>query len=242
MSLKNAIKPYGEMITSGMPESVLPGMFRTILHDLGIDEVRFDNLLHKYTVKTSEEQFAREKKEGKEPSVSKRISSARSSLRDALMRSVMTWKVLIKGIEALNATEASFGFQLWFNDENQPSVSVMKRVVFSDKEVNTNNVLSDVYSAIMGEMGVTQKRFVELMALYISRANIPRDSAGIASVRAMLQKELLKEGISWKVFVKGLLLLDVRQFVFVIQLKHRRGNFTEHRCSIILDQYTDYDD
>lgn len=241
MSIKNAIKPYGEAITTGMPSSILPGMYRTILFDLGVDEVRFDNLLLKYTIRTSEALFKKEKESGKDPSVSKRISSTRSSLRDALMRSSMTWKVLIKGIEALNVKEASFGFQLWYNDDNQGTVSVMKTVRFDDPNLDTNKILSEIFGAIMGEMNVSQDRFLELMALYIQRSKIPQNSGGIASVRAMLQKELFKENISWNVFVKGLLLLDVGRFVFAIQLKHQRGSYTEHKCSVILDQFAEID-
>lgn len=241
MSIKNITKPYGEVITSGAPGSILPGIYRTILYDLGVDEVRFDNLLLKYTIRTSEGLFKKEKAEGKEPSVSKRISSTRSSLRDALMRSVMTWKILIKGIEALNVKEAAFGFQLWYNNEDQGTVSVMKTVKLSDPNVDTNKILSEIFAGIMGEMNVSQDRFLELMALYIQRSNIPRNSGGIASVRAMLQKELFKDNISWNVFIKGLLLLDVGRFVFAIQLKHQRGSYTEHKCSVILDQFAEFD-
>lgn len=232
MSLKDAIKPYGEQITTGMPDSILSGLYRTVLNDLGIEEVRFVNLVHRYIERTTA------------PSGAKELSSNKGNFRNELLKSVMTWKVFVKGLQVINVVNCRVGIQVWFNNPDQPTISVAKDMqLFTPKEhkelPRDDGFLSTMFGQLMLAMNMNQVKFQQLMALYIKRSHVQRNMVAISSARGNIKKELMNKKISWKVFIKGLVVLDVSHFVFRVDLTHRRGDITTHSRSIIIDQMPD---
>lgn len=232
MNLRDEIKPYGEEITTGMPDSILSGLYRTVLNDLGIEEVRFINLVHKYIERTSS------------PTGAKELSSVKGNFRNELLKSVMTWKVFVKGLQVINIVKCRIGIQVWFNDQTKESISVAADLqLFTPKEhkevPRDDKFLSEIFRQMMFVMNVDTARFQQLMALYIKRSHVPRNMREISSARGNIKKELMNEKMSWKVFVKGLVFLDIAEFVIAIDLYHRRGDITTHRRAIILDQMAD---
>ena len=54
-----------------------------------------------------------------------------------------------------------------------------------------------------------------------------------------LYEELLKSTMTWKVFIKGLLFINVKKFDIKITLYHANGSITNHNKTVVLDQNED---
>lgn len=218
------IQPYDEDITSGIAGSILSGLYRTVLHELAIEESRFENLVQKY--------ITRQLPELK----SKTQSSIKTNYSGELLKSDMTWRVFIKGLKIINVDEVDIGFQLWFN-EDKPSIATMQHLVLKDRhEDDFDKVLSAFFNDMMRKHEVIPANLTDMLTDYIRRSGKPVNESSLASARGYIKKELFKERMSWKVFVMALIFLNVSQLVIEVKLKHRRGDITRHRRSIVLDQ------
>lgn len=100
---------------------------------------------------------------------------------------------------------------------------------------SSDSILASLFRTILSELGINWARFNVLLERYVVRANIPLNVKEISSVRGNLKKELLKSVMSWKVFIKGLMFLNVRKFEITVRLYHASGMITEHGKEVILD-------
>jgi hypothetical protein len=234
MNIKDVIVPYKDPIPTRSVDSVLPVFYREILKDLTIDEGRFLVCVEKYVRRTID------------PNDIKEISSIRGNLKKELLRSVMTWKVFIKGLQVINVRKFDLALHVEImrkeNEEGPKEVAVVYKVNLDPKlpklvgEVTkTDSLLAMLFKDIMFKMGVNAQHFMRLIADYIFKANIPANVKEISSTRGNLKKELFKSSITWKVFIKGLSFLHVKRFTLGIYLHHHNGKVTEHKRSVNLD-------
>ena len=81
-----------------------------------------------------------------------------------------------------------------------------------------------------------------LMHRYITdkRNAIPQNNRDQSSARGNLRKELLKEKMSWNVFVKGMRFMDLEGFEIIIKAHHRNGKITTHSESVGLGDRIEY--
>lgn len=98
---KEAVKDFGSDIKTGTTDSILAGVFRTILSNLNIDPAAFNSLLEKYIIKTGV------------PNNIKEISSLRGNLKKELLKSVMSWRIFVKGLVFLNIIKFDIAFTLY---------------------------------------------------------------------------------------------------------------------------------
>ena len=115
------------------------------------------------------------------------------------------------------------------------------RIVPLGEEIRSggvSSVLASLYRNIQNGIGIDMGRFNQLLERYIIKSNIPTNIKEISSLRGNIKKELMKSSMTWKIFVKGLVFLNVRKFELTIKLHHANGNITEHKTiPIILDDY-----
>lgn len=243
MNIKDTIVPFGENIPTRSVDSVLPALYRNIIKDLGIEEGRFLVNIDKYVRKTIE------------PENFKEVSSIRGNLRKELLRSVMTWKVFIRGLKVINIRQFVFTVKAevtrkpWEDGSTEAYVAYRivldEKIKIEDSKVitDTDSVLASAFREIMFIMGVTPQKFMMLIADYIVKANVPTNMREVSSTRGNLKKELFKKAITWKVFVKGLSFLHVRRFIITIGLHHWNGKITEHSFPVTIDDlHGDTDD
>lgn len=240
MNIKDMIVAYNDPIPTRSVDSVLPVFYRDILRSLPIDEGRFLVCVDKYVRRTS-------------TSIEdlKEVSSIRGNLRKELMRSVMTWKVFIKGLRVINVKSFDLGLKVEFqgsDNETPATTSVTYRVNLEPKtptaqdEIHkTDQLLAKMFKDVMFNTGITMTQFMRLLADYIHKTNTPINAKEVSSTRGNLKKELFKPTISWKVFVKALAFLQVRRFTLGIYLHHPNGKITEHLQSVSLDVSSGYD-
>ena len=114
------------------------------------------------------------------------------------------------------------------------------RIVPIDQPIKTGSVggiLANIWRKIMHELGLKDlDRYNALMERYIQRALIDPNRVEKASARASLGKELLKESMTWKTFIKGLNFLNVLKFELRIRLYHTNGKVTDHQLNVSLDE------
>lgn len=238
MDLKNLILPYGEQIRTGTADSVLSSMYRDILNDLHIkEEGRFIMLLNKYITKITPPEDANE------------ISSLRNNLRKELLKSVMTWKVFVKGLKALNVKKLDVALHLKVSSSDVTEAAVIRTVILDsnvlkkEREItDSNKAISVLFSDILYELDITTNKFSKLIADYIEKANIPSNIKEVSSTRGNIKKELLKNTISWKVFIKGLIFLKVNKFDIGLSLHHTNGKVTTHFFTVNLGEIGDFDE
>lgn len=231
MKLKDAILPFSEQIRTGTSDSILSALYRDILSDLGIEEGRFLLMVDKHVSRTIT------------PEEMKEISSIRGNVRKELMKSVMTWKVFIKGLSVLNVKKFEVEIKTALKTGEVKAASVIRTVLLDPNLIPNDkteiskpvNVLTSLLRGIFEKCHVTTARFSELIRDYIIKANIPVNMKEISSARGNIKKELLHDSISWKVFVKGLVFLNAWQFAIEVRLYHLNGKVTQHSKSIILD-------
>lgn len=106
-----------------------------------------------------------------------------------------------------------------------------------DSDIRTgspSSVLAALFRGILFDLGISPQRFGILLDNYIRRTR-PSNIKEAASLRGNLKKELTKPTMSFKVFVKGLVFLNVRRFDISIRLYHFDGTTTEHMRRVSLD-------
>jgi hypothetical protein len=96
-----------------------------------------------------------------------------------------------------------------------------------------------MYRKILSDLGVTSDRYDALMNRYVAKAQLYPNRKEKAAARASLSKELLKEFMTWKTLVKGIMFLAVPKFDFTIRLYHASGKVTEHSLTVVLDEDTE---
>lgn len=228
MDYKDAIMNYGEEIKTGTPDSILSSLFRTILNDIGMDIHRFNGLLLKYLTRINHELNFRE------------IASIRGNLSNELLRSVMTWKVFMKGLLFLNIQQ--FMILITIEDDKEQishhehfvdmkEFSTIKKV----DSINPDYILSGLFQKIKTALNIDEELFNKLITDYIRRVNIGIKDEDISSIKGNLKKELNRKHMTWRVFIKGLMFLNTHRFTIELKLKHVNQCFTSHYKSVVLN-------
>lgn len=234
MNIKDVIVPYGEPIPTRSADSILSALFRQVLCELEIGKGNFLVRIDRYVRKNTSCEDVKE------------VSSIRGNLAKELLRSVMTWKVFIKGLKVFNIMKFDIGIDVEVHrdpgDNGPTQVTIMRRVILdptikreSRDIVITDNVVSILFHDIMFALEIDTRRFMELVASYIVKADIPVNTSEISSARGNLKKELFKPSITWKVFIKGLMFLRVKRFQIGLYLHHYSGKVSSHGYKIQLD-------
>lgn len=107
------------------------------------------------------------------------------------------------------------------------------------KTGSSDSILASLFRTILMDLNVTAIRFDRLLERYINNARLPNNIKEASSQRGNLKKELLKSSMSWKVFVKGMVFLNVRKFDISIKLHLSSGLVSEHHKTVILANYAD---
>lgn len=105
-------------------------------------------------------------------------------------------------------------------------------------------ILSALYRRILQDINLDSvSTFENLLAKYVLKnykntTSIKEQSA----LRAAMRKELLKNKMTFKVFVKGLRVLNVRRFKITIELEHANRKTTVHTLPVINSHDTETDE
>lgn len=104
---------------------------------------------------------------------------------------------------------------------------------------SVGSILAKLYRTILHDLGIDPSRYEALMERYIQRAHMDPNRKAKAAARAGLSKELLKETMTFKTFIKGLLFLAVARVDFKVTLHHANGKITTHEMNVIMDSLSE---
>jgi|ERR1700752_338266 len=221
--LKSQDVTYGERIGSGGSDSILSSFFRDILLDLHIDIGKFQILLDRYIV-------------GKGIATNTvDISTSRSALRRELMSPTMTWKVFIKGLMFLRVRTAIIEITLYREDEKTSLHEYIFDVVDKndDEDSTEPNVLAKLFREILSDLDIDDQMFQDYQDYYVKRSKPLGTPVDHYTTKCSLRREILKDSISWKVFIKGLIFLKTHRVKLRLRLIYKvSGIITEHKKMI----------
>ncbi len=106
------------------------------------------------------------------------------------------------------------------------------------KSGTSDSVLSSLFRTILLDLGISAMRFDQMLERYMIKAMIS-SSKEVASERGNIKKELLKPQMSWRVFIKGLVFLQIKRFDISVTLHHVNGHISTHTKAVNIDTYAD---
>lgn len=104
------------------------------------------------------------------------------------------------------------------------------------KSGNPGQILANIYQRIHAELSIRPERFLQIMDRYTRKINVGKELStnALSTARGNLRKELFKDSLSWRVFLKGLHVLAVSRVDIRITLHHSNKRQTVHDTSIQL--------
>lgn len=93
-----------------------------------------------------------------------------------------------------------------------------------------DSILASFYGDILTNLGIFRMEWDRYMKDYLhdKRNGIPQNNRDLSSARGNIYKELSKQGMTWKVFVKGLRFIKINKFELVLRAYHSNGKISEH--------------
>lgn len=106
-----------------------------------------------------------------------------------------------------------------------------------DKQIGqATGLLAAIWRQILRECKVDDEKFDMLMQQWINnpRNRIPNDAKKRSSARGNLAKEMFRDDMTWRVFLKGIRFLNPRSIRFHVTLDWGHRNYTtvEHRVNV----------
>lgn len=92
----------------------------------------------------------------------------------------------------------------------------------------TDSVLASILRQIFFELNINLIKFDILISRYVERFTTNTAPRILSSERGNVKKELLQEAISWNVFIKGLVLLNISKVKINLEFTHKKGVITKH--------------
>lgn len=128
--------------------------------------------------------------------------------------------------------------------EKKQKISRIKKVLYSIHQGNfiksggSDSILASMFQLIIWQLGIKEVGWNTLMQRYLldPSNNIPNNDRAHALERGNLQKELLNNRMSWKVFCKGLKFINLPKFEFIIRAHHINGSITEHSRMVTITE------
>ena len=230
-SRKHKVVPYGVDIVTGGLGSELSKLFRTILHDNGVDAERYNDLMYWYIVREQAKANRNERAE------------ARMGLSQELMKEAMTWKTFIKGLKFLHIDTFELGLTLTLEGAEPSSKPVFLQLKSKlSNYTHPGEILGELFQLLQTHQGITPQMHEELLHGYIEKTRGHQSRKDKAAARASLNKELQKTVMSWRTFIKGLVFHRTVKYMLSITLFRRLKPPTQHSVVVNLDDYTETSD
>lgn len=119
------------------------------------------------------------------------------------------------------------------------------KTIFSNKKNRkasggSDSILANMFVNIMTDTGINFEKWDSLVNRYIRdpRNSIPNNDRDRSSERGNLRKELLKDKMTWKVFCKGMRLLNFPRFDLTLTIYHNdiKKTVSDHTLKINLGE------
>ena len=206
-------------IAGGSTDAILASMFKGMLNTLGVDPMRLDSLVNRFiNVHLSVEDRAK--------------LGIRSGIIKDLLEDSITWKTFLIGLKILRTKEVTIHLRLTHYNRMRTEHSYTFDISEANDPVNYGIVLSGFYKEIVEYLGFTEAKANNLLKAYIVKNSLLVGSKTESSIRGSIKKELSTNKMTWRVFIKGLIVLGVINMDLGFTLRHMDDTFSEHKRSI----------
>lgn len=222
---QTALLPYESDISEGPPESILAGIYRSILRDLVVERRTFWNLINRYISKSMSGMSADS------------VSSTQTNNRNDFLRTAMTWKVFCKGFHILSAKKFEITVKVIIDYNGvQREAKATHTVEMKQANIVTEKILEQ-YNEDLGKL-LELLRFdfqfsAEEFHAILKKHSIESQGADLSyekakAIQHSAKTMLLSKKVSWKTFIKCLYILNVKRLEVGILIFHRNGKQTTH--------------
>lgn len=224
-SLTTGQLPYESDISEGPPESILAGIYRSILRDLAVERRTFWNLINRYISKSMSGMSADS------------VSSTQTNNRNDFLRTSMTWKVWMKGFHILSVKKIDITTKLVIihngvekEAKADHTIELKRANIVSEKILEQyNEDLGTILSLLRFDFGFTPEEFHAILKQHAMENQDEKLSYEKAKAKQHSAKTmLLSKKPSWKTFIKCLYILNVKRLEIGVKLYHRNGKQTTH--------------
>ena len=212
------IKKYKTTSSNSNINSVLSMIFSDIMFKLGINQSVFQQKISKYIANIAINKII----------TRKTLITEKSSLKKELLSPEMTWKVFCKGINFLGYDSFKLKIDIYHN--NGTVTTSEKEILTSGLDNNIKNSLSDIYYSLLFDLNITKDKFNNLLDSYLSLFS--NDVFNTLNERLNEKRKLLNQifntTMTWKVFCKGIKIINVIKFKMVFTLIDKDGKTLTH--------------
>lgn len=116
-------------------------------------------------------------------------------------------------------------------------MTIRKKTLMYGKEFHSgdsDSILASLYSRILIDLQIDLTNFNYKLNKYFEKYKI-QSTLNRATARNNLRNDLFQTKISFKTFIKGLVILDITEVTFTVKLKDRKGTITTHAKHVVLD-------
>lgn len=220
---KYKIVPIGTTIVSGGVGSILARLIREVMYGIGLStDERYNALMTRYISK------AAMLPDGK------KLFVARQGLSVELKKENITWKTFMQGLDFIGVKNFTLMVVLKHRSGEETFHTVHSPVI---RPSDSGMVLAKLLQEIFFDLEIHGDKYDRLMKGYVEKTRT-RDQIHArerSSIRAALSKEFLKQNITWKTFIKGLLFLDIPEFSMRLSLAHAIRAATTHDLTVKID-------
>jgi hypothetical protein len=207
---------------------ILARLWRETWQGLNMSPSRFESLLTDYITSANK----------KLPDDRVTLHLTRGNMRRELEKDTMTFKVFIKAMKFLKVQclkvivvlEHATGRKTSHQLDIDLKVSVLRG----------STLLAKLWGEVQKDLNVTNdtNRFEQLLTDFIVNAKqgIPESRLSRHLTRGNMRRELEKDMMTFKVFIKAMKLLKVRNFKIIVELDHLTGETTAHHTAVDLGE------
>lgn len=204
---------------SGTSGVILASLFRTIMHEIGINHEKFNYLMLRYL----------DDPRNHIPRNVRDRSTVRGNLKKQLLKTVMTWKVFCKGLMFLNIRVLNLTLLLEHADhESQHQLTINPPLK------QPGLILADFYRQILTELNIDPDSFDSIVANYCNKVNSLATEDEALKNKSKIKRETFNNSISWKVFCRGLFMLNIKRLTLIANVTHANTKQTVHRISMLV--------
>jgi hypothetical protein len=105
------------------------------------------------------------------------------------------------------------------------------------KTGSVNSMLTRLFIEMLKTMNVDTMMYENRIDQYITNAGLPKNIKELSSVRGNIKKELCKPSMSWKVFLKSMVFLGVKEFKLSLHYKNPYNDILESNEQVYVFDY-----
>lgn len=220
-------------LTSGGEDSILAGVWRKVLTDLGVDDSAILDRIDRYANKIMKTH-------------PDKVTQVRGNLRIDVNKKGMTWFTFTKCLRVLGVNKLQIKFTL--HHLRKVSVHTLDYELKDDffdvkdknKEETEPGALSTFFKQIQHDLGIGVREFEQLLEYYIRRERLVVDLRNKTNIRGYLKKDFSALRMSWRNFMKAMVFLCVLKMDLQVTLFFPRDITSVHSYKILLNDMEDY--